>query len=231
MTDTAIVARGDVTISFPKTGEMVSASHGFLAEARALKVVDAASAEVAGGLLRGIKTLQKHIVDKFGPSKSAANLAHKEICSFERDTLAEPNAAESILKDKIHYFNVSEEKALREEKERLQEQARKEEEDRRLVAAERLEQEGHTQEAVRALDTPTPAPPPVVVRAPTKIAGVQSRTTWKYRVLDLSLLPPQYTMTIANDVALSQLARSMKGEARVPGVEFYPDTTIASSRL
>lgn len=57
------------------------------------------------------------------------------------------------------------------------------------------------------------------------------RDNWKYRVTDISKVPEAYLVSPEDRVqrsVLNALARSQKGKASVPGVEFYNDQIIGS---
>ncbi len=54
--------------------------------------------------------------------------------------------------------------------------------------------------------------------------GIQTRVTWKFRV-DESKLPMEYMMV--DEEKIDAVVRVLKGDTDIPGVEAYPDTTIA----
>jgi flagellar biosynthesis GTPase FlhF len=55
-------------------------------------------------------------------------------------------------------------------------------------------------------------------------AGSRVNRPWKFRVTDPTLVPREYLMI--DESKLGQLARTMKKDASVPGVEFFEDITI-----
>ena len=69
---------------------------------------------------------------------------------------------------------------------------------------------------------PTPPPAPTIIR--TESATVSGRDNWKARVLDFKIIPDEYKLP--NEQMLNALARSTKGKAQVPGVEFFNDRTL-----
>jgi hypothetical protein len=114
----------------------------------------------------------------------------------------------------------------------------------RLAHAIALEAEGKAAEANRVLNAPPPPPPPPIqTPAPAprmtmpeapKAAGVSFRENWKARVVDFQLLleavaagRQPLTMVEANQKALDGIAKALKGEARIPGVEFYSEQVSA----
>lgn len=61
-----------------------------------------------------------------------------------------------------------------------------------------------------------------------KVAGLRSAGLWKARVTDASVVPREYL--VVNESALNAIARATKGAINVPGVEFYEETSIGSTR-
>lgn len=89
------------------------------------------------------------------------------------------------------------------------------------------------------LEPPEPPPTmvaPVVEEVAKSIQGSHGSTTgmrdnWKYRLTDIKLVPETYQVAPAdrlNKSVLNALARSQKGKAEVPGIEFYNEPTVAS---
>ena len=71
---------------------------------------------------------------------------------------------------------------------------------------------------------------PVLVAEPAKAAGTTINKRWKARVVDETAVPAYVNgmeLRKINQSALDALARMSKGEASIPGVEFYQDTTIS----
>ncbi len=70
--------------------------------------------------------------------------------------------------------------------------------------------------------------PVVTVAAVTPvIAGQSVRKTWKARVVNAAILPREYTLP--NQQALDAFAKATKGAIPLSGVEFYEESTLASS--
>lgn len=112
--------------------------------------------------------------------------------------------------------------------------------DARLAHALALEAEGKNAEANRVLNAPPPPflfPAPLAPTARTvympaapKAAGISFRENWKARVVDLQLLVTAcanghqpLTMVEPNQKALDGIAKALKAEGRIPGVEFYSE--------
>ncbi len=79
---------------------------------------------------------------------------------------------------------------------------------------------------------------PVVQQVATKSAGISTRDNWTAEVSDLSALieaagkdPERYApYLLANEKALGALAKSLKGQAKVPGVVFKNNPILAVGR-
>ena len=71
------------------------------------------------------------------------------------------------------------------------------------------------------------APVIEVAREVPKVAGQSVRKTWKARVTDIQQVPREWM--VVNESALNAFAKSTKGAVKVPGVEFFEESTLASS--
>lgn len=153
------------------------------------------------------------------------------------------------------------ERAAREERERLaREQAEREAAAAAARAeAARLEAEGDEDAAAMALAAAEDAEaeaadaaeqielaevaPPVSLpaAAPTKAAGISSRTNWKFEVTSLAELvaacagvpadklarPELLAYLTTDDKAIGGVAKALKGETRIPGVRVYAEEAFA----
>ena len=59
------------------------------------------------------------------------------------------------------------------------------------------------------------------------IVGQSTKTIWRARVVDASLVPRDYL--VVDESLLANYAKAMKDKAKVPGVEFYPEDIKSSS--
>jgi hypothetical protein len=188
--------------------------------------------------------MRKSIADFFKPMKDAAHRAHKEVCNRENETLKPLEDAALALGQRIASFEHQAREAARIEQDRLrveqqriaEEEARQEAERLAIEDAIELEAAGDIAAAEAVLANPTPVvpryvAPPVVPTNITRVAGAAARTTWKARVVNPNLVPREYL--IVDESALNKIAGVMKERAKVPGVEFYPETAVhgRSSRV
>ena len=194
-------------------------------KAQCIVIKNDSDAQLAGVELKEtksrIRTLdeeRKKITKPLDDAKKAA----MELFKKPTDILLK---AEQILKQSILTYNKKQEDKRREEEAKLQREADKRQ--RELEAqAKKHEEKGNFEkaEARRALaDEVVPAIAPT--SAP-KIAGIQKRTIWGYKVVDLSLVPREYM--IVNETMLGQTAKSSKGTLKIPGVEFFSKEIIAA---
>lgn len=96
-------------------------------------------------------------------------------------------------------------------------------------------------EAQAALDIAEIAPPVPVAQSAAVATGVSARTTWKVKSVDKAALVKAAAAALANgddtmlaylvvdEKALNGVARALKSAARVPGVVFAPETSMAAT--
>jgi hypothetical protein len=182
--------------------------------------------KVALDRLAGIKSLAGRIADFFAPMKKAAADSHKQICAKEKSVLGPLELAEKQAKGVLLAFQRVEDDKRRAEERKLQaeadERARKERE-KLQKAAEKLKTPELKQQ--RLAEAAQVVAPVVAVAAPPKVAGVATRKTWKARVVSPELIPREYLMV--DEKKLDRLAKALGGEAKVLGVEFYEEASLA----
>ncbi len=69
---------------------------------------------------------------------------------------------------------------------------------------------------------------PVVESKVQDVAGVSMRDNWKFRILDVNLIPREYM--IPDEKILSRMATATRGQQKIAGVEFYNEKIIVSRR-
>lgn len=241
--------------TIPDTTEIVKQTQDAITSGKAMIVTSPEGMELAAKFLRGVKTIRKRIGDTFDGPIAAAHAAHKSILAAKAEHDKPLAEAERIVKGRVGAYQQEEERKRQAEERRLRDVARKEEEDRRLAEAQRLEAEAAakraeaerqaengktltaeikereademTQAADATLAAPIPEPTVYVPTTVPKVAGVQTRQVWKHRITDMSLIPREYL--VPNETMLGAVARGSRGQARIPGVEFYPEANVAVS--
>ena len=180
--------------------------------------------------IAAIKTVKERrcaIVAFFADTKQKAHAAWKAIVSQESSFTDKLDAVESSVKRAVLVFDRAQEQQRSEEQGRLQKtanEAAQRERDRLAKEAERLKTPALKQERLAMAQAVVA---PVVTLAPVapRVEGVQTRKTWKARVVDAALVPREF-LTV-NQAALDAFAKAVKGATPVAGVEFYEDATLA----
>ncbi|MFA4854007.1 MAG: hypothetical protein WC616_01475 [Candidatus Omnitrophota bacterium] len=111
------------------------------------------------------------------------------------------------------------------ERKRLREEAveSKKREDEQRARIKQLEEEAEKAKNTKII---TEEPPLQKVH---KIMGVAVKTSWKYRVIDISMVEMEYL--IVNDSLVSEIARKSKGKAVISGIEFYDEEYFAGAKV
>jgi hypothetical protein len=202
----------------------------------ALSVQNSTSYEAAVAWLQDVvKPLRALINETFDPIIKAAHESHKVALAAKAKVEAGPATAENVVKLALSGYTKRLLLAEKEANERALAEARKAEEDRRLAQAAELELLGRGEQAQALLDKPIIVPvPATVTHAVPKVSGVVNRTSYSAVVTDLQLLveyvaqhPDQIGLLQPNQVALNALARALKTNARIPGVEVRETNGVA----
>lgn len=209
-------------------------------QARALRVIDQQSFDLAADKLRGVVALRKEIQGHYKPLKDAANEAHKRICDAERSMLAPVQEAESVLKQSVASYETT----IRRQREEAERKAREEAERARLEEIEReieaAEASGASPEEVQTIiETPVVIPTPRVV-APavqhTPARGVTTVQTFSAEVVNIMALcraiadgAVSANLVAPNMSALNQMARAMKNTFNIPGCRVVATAVVRAS--
>lgn len=209
--------------------------------AQSIKVIDVTTQHQASEMLLAIARLRKEVADTFEPMKAAAFKAHRTICEQEKKHDQPLADAERAVKSQIGSFVAEQQRLAREAEEALRKaaleaaerEARAEAERRAIDDAIALEEMGDAEGAQAVLENPAPAPVRYVAPAPVapviaQVSGVSTREDWDFRIVDESLIPREYLDV--NVPALRAVAKTTKGKAKVPGVEFFARQVVAARR-
>ena len=212
--------------------------------ARAVQLVDNESYVAAAELLKGIKALRGRIGEVFDPHISRLHAAHTALVREKKDAEAPLTEAEGLIKRALVDFTEHQERARRAEEQRLREAARRREEQRRLEEAAALERQAVDSgnvalglEAERLIATPVDTPVMYVAPSTPTVAGLSYRDTYRAQLVNLMALvthvathPEHANLLTLNQPAANQLARSLKTNLRVPGLEVVVQTVPAAGR-
>ena len=205
-----------------------------LDNSRSLKIKTAGEYENAAEFLKCIKRTAKSIEDKRKSITRPLDMAKKSIMDLFRKPLCDLSEAEGLVKRGMLAFSQEQERIRREREAQLREQARREEERKRRQLEERAkkaEASGKVEkaEALRERAEEVFVPTPVVAPTVNRVSGIVEKTVWKYRIVDVNKIPREYM--IPDEKAIANIGRATKGRVTIPGVEFYPEKTLAGSRV
>ena len=181
-------------------------------------------------LLKDIKTRMKQVKEYWKEPKAAADAAHKTLVAREAQMLKPLQEAESVIKKAMLAYNAEVERKRREAE--AEARRKREEEVKRMEAlAAKAEEQGDDDaaEVLRDMAEDTPMPEITAQAAPTA-KGTSIRKTWKARVTDPNLVPAYHDgmeLRSINMAALNNIAKWSGGEAKIPGVEFYQDSSMS----
>ena len=217
-----------ITIKMPDTSSLVTRTSGVTEQAAALEVKSQANLNEAGRLLTDVvKPLRQEIADTFDPIIHHVHKAHKEALSKKKKYDQPLADAERVLKNKMGEYHRLAEDKRRKEEERLRKEAEKKAEEKREREVKKLEKQGKIEEAVELLDEPVaPVPPPVLPEVKMPKGVSKPRTVWKFRVKDETKVPRKFLKP--DEVKIGKLVRALGKEADIPGVEIYPETSVAA---
>jgi len=196
---------------------------------------------VAAEALRVVAEYRKRVTEWFRDMKETARQHWLSIVEKEKAALAKPAEWEARLKEAIAAWDAHQEELRRAEERRLAEEARKAEEARRLEEAAALEAEAlaegderKLEEAQELVAAPIETPVVQVEKATPKVQGLSFRENWDAKVVDFGALvafvaqhPSHQNLLLPNQVALRQMARSLKQNMAIPGVKAFSTKVVA----
>jgi len=195
-------------------------------EQRVFTVTNETERTGAIAAIKTAKVVKAQIVEFFKEAKENSYKAWKAVCANEKHFTDRLDDVEKNAKQEVLKYDQQQEELRRKEQARLQaiedEKARKEQE-RLLRQAEKVKSP-ERQEALLE-QAQMVAPSVVQVEEQEKTEGLSTRKIWKARVVDVEKVPREWM--IVNDKALDSFAKSTKGSVKIPGVEFYQESSLA----
>lgn len=209
------------------------ASIDLMAQAESFQIATPEHFETSGELLRTIKAKQKEVADTRTGITKPMDAAKKRVMDLFKPVTERLAAAELTIKGAMIVFTRAEEERQREaqvERERVAEVERK-----RLARRAEAAREDGAEEKADVLEETAAAVQAPPAAAPTKAAGVHTRTIWKAEVTNKREL----IKAAATDAGLvpylevdlqklNALARSLKGEMAIPGVRAVSEETVTA---
>ena len=177
--------------------------------------------------LKKVKGKYKELDELRKSMTAPLDTSKKKIMDFFRKPLDFLLNAENTIKLAMRKFQQEQERKRREEEIRLAELARKEAE-RLQKRAEKASKKGQAEkaEALQQQALETEMMKPIVQSEVPKVAGIGSRESWKFRIVDIDLIPREF-MT-PNLQRIGEVARTTKGTLKIPGIKFYKEDIITS---
>lgn len=193
--------------------EIVTNEH-YTKSADLLKLIKLKSSE--------IETLRKSLTKPLDESK-------KRIMAIFEIPLNKLVKVEIAIKSAMLSWQRKQEEIRRKEEERLAELQRKEAE-KLTKKAEQAEAKGNLDKAedLRQQAQEKEMLTPIVESKIEKVSGIQTKTIWKFKIIDEKLIPREYL--IPNETMLGNVARATKGTLKIEGIEFYSEEVIAAGR-
>ena len=189
-------------------------------------VHDTESREAVVAATRKAKSIKAMIILFFEKSKKLTHEAHKSVCDDEGLGTDRCDAIEKKGKDAVTAWDDQQAVIQEKERARLQaiedERARKEQE-RLTKKAEKLKSPERSEALIE--EAVSIVAPVVQMAEPEKVKGESTKKNWKYRVINIDEVPKEWW--ILDDKSLSGFAKSTKGNKKVKGIEFYPESILA----
>lgn len=193
-------------------------------------------------MLKGIKSLRQKIAEVFDGHIQRAHQAHKALVAEKATAEAPLTEAEAIIKRKMVAYSTEQERIRREAEERARQEALKAEEDRRLAEASALAElatatgdESYAAEAEAIIQAPIEAPAVTIKSTTPVVSGVSYSERWSAVVVDKKRLvafvasnPDYLNLLDVNQTAINALARGLKANMKIPGVQAKADRTLSS---
>lgn len=207
-----------------QTGELV-------AKAEALTIASNDDYSKACEFEKGLRALDKKIVDHHATRKRMADQLHKRLVAEEREDRAPIQLALNVIRPKRIEWEEEQERLRKEEEERQREAHRKADEDKRLAEAEKLEAAGQAQEAERVLEREEPTTR-IHVASNLPKSGIAKRWYWGFdeKKSDLKAL---VKAAAADDrylpyldfhrVRIRKQIESLKDMFRIPGLKAWSE--------
>jgi len=209
--------------------KLVTQAEGDVALAQCFTIVSNDGYIKAGEILKTIKGRYQEIETKRKEMTAPLDETKRRIMDFFRQPLERLSGAERLIKGAMVGFTQEQERIRQEEEQRIQALAREEQERLDKLAMEGIAQaqkEGNLEKAAKILDSVVQVAVPIVQSEKPKVPGIKTITRWRYKVIDEALIPREYL--IPNEKLLADMAITTKGAIKIPGVEFYSESTVSS---
>lgn len=207
-----------------KKQELEKVSSDIVIRAKKLKVVDQKTLDVANLFLNHAKETLKQAVGFFAPAISKAHEAHKEMIKAQKVITDPLSLAVSTVNGMIRSYVMEAERKAREAEEK-----RKFEEEVYFAQLEEKRKTGDKKGEKKALAKVEELhEESLKLKVKPELVGSHVTRRWKFRVIDLSVVPRQYL--VLDETRIQRMVTQMKAETSIPGIEAYEDVGITQSR-
>lgn len=227
-----------VTVQHPTAAALARGADSALALVEAFEVVDDESFALGGEELQAIKRKAATLEDQRKAITAPLDAAKKQVMDLFRGPVDLLTKAEGILKGKLLGYQQEQARKAAEAR-RIAEQAAEAERQRLAAEAKKLEDEGRAGEATvqRAIAEMVVAQPVTTVAAAPKVAGLATRTTVEFEVVDkLALVqhiakhPELLNLVVEDSTRLRAYVRGLGLDCQLPGVRVFEKASLAASR-
>lgn len=227
-----------VTVQHPPAAALAKGADSALALVEAFEVTDDATFELGGEELKAIKAKAATLEEQRKTITKPMDDAKKAVMDLFRGPIDALTRAEGILKGKLLGYQQQKEREAAEAR-RKAEEAAAAERARLEDEARRLEEQGRAGEAVvqRAVAEMVVAAPMTTAAAAPKVAGLATRTTVDFEVVDLLALvkhiaqhPELIGLLQADSVKLRAYVRGLGTACNLPGVRVFGKASLSASR-
>lgn len=227
-----------ITISRPDEAAMTRTAAAAMAMVESFEVNDATTFELAAEELQAIKKRATALDEQRKTITKPLDEAKAATMALFKPAIEVLTKAEGILKSKMLAWQQDEARKAAEaraEAERLAQAER----DRIAAEAEKLEAEGKAGEAAvqRTVAEMIVAAPQVAVAEPPKVAGVSTRTSVDFEVIDLHALvcqvakqPELISLLSIDSTKLRAYVRGLGMATKLDGVRVFEKATLSASR-
>lgn len=226
-----------LTLQQPDQAAMARTADSALAMVESFEVNDATTYELAADELTSIKRKAAQLDDQRKAITKPIDEAKKAVMDLFRGPLELLTKAEGILKGKMLTFQQEEQRKATEAR-LAAERAAQAERDRLAAEAAKLVAEGRQGEAVvKQAVAEMIVAAPVAVAEPVKVAGVSTRTTVDFEVVDLLQLvqhvaqhPELIGLIVTDSVKLRAYVRGLGTACQLPGVRVFEKASLSAAR-
>jgi hypothetical protein len=218
--------------------ELEQKASALVTQAKALKIVDQQTYELASEHLLGVVDLRHEIEQHHGPLKRAAHQAWQAIINAEKRLLTPVELAEHTYKTKIAEFEAEQRRIEAEARCLAEAEARRLAEEQRERELEQAEAEGADAEEIESMiNAPLVVAPPRVEPAFQQAKGVTVAANWRGEVTSFEMLvravaagKASIGLLLPNTVAINQLARAVRNTLAIPGIRFFSEPVVRAGR-